>query len=471
MIINYKKSLCLAITTLALFSRVEISQAQVAVTLGAQTYYDDNIYLENGKDRPAPVTFNDQLGTTTTNSYRALKNFDGQKDNDFITNLYSQFSGKGGPFQKAIDTNYNLKVGTILFVDNVDQDRLTLDGQMTNSLSKNVLPQPYYLTLRNAVQSNSNNLAVASGTATQSTQNYMINVDTGVRSVNLSKTTTWDLGYTGGYQIFLGQFYLSKDYSTANTSQQGTDFHSHTAQTAVNEQLTKSWQIGAMASGGVQMFTKIHEGAYASSVQKPEDLDRTNGQLQGTTKYVLTKKMSFNGTGGLAYSKLNKKPAATTITVINEDGTTTDVVKEAKDANTGLTYTASLDYALRPGSLVTLGSTQGFSTNLDGSRYLTRVVFANLVETITNELQLTLGSRYIQFEDQSKARPDTGRFEGSISMNYHLTESVSLNWGYNYANQKADNTALAEDLRYNSPEYQSNRFFVGITGGFVGLPL
>lgn len=458
--------LCVAVTIFC-----SNASAQVSITVGAQSFYDDNIYLENGQNRPAPIVFDDTLATPVPTDLSTLENFDGKENDDIINNIFTQATGSLPYFKSTIDSNYDLRAGAILFVDNNNQDRFTLDGQITTALSKNILPEPYHISLRNAIQSNSNNLAVASGTATQATQNYTVSGDIGIINYGLNPSTNIDAGYNGSYQIFLGQFYLNEDLQTANTEQQGTDFHSHIARSAIRNQLTKNLEIGALASGGVQLFTKIHEGAFPGAVQDPEDLDRTNGELQGTAKYILTKKLSVNGSAGIAYSKLMNEPIARTVTIVNEDGTQREEVINPEDSNTGLTYTGALDYAYRPGGLFTFGSTQGFATNLDGSRFLTRLFFANLVETLTNELRLTIGTRYIQFEDESELRPDTGRFEGSISLNYHLTESISLNCGYNYADQDADDSDISEDLRFNSPDYTSNRFFVGITGGFIGLPL
>jgi len=447
------------------------ASAQVSISLGAQSYYDDNIFLENGKDRPSPVTFNSDLQSGLPTGFGSLKNFNGKEDSDIVTNLYTQFSGKLPVARQSIDSSYNLRAGTIIFADFSNQNRFTLDGDVTTSLSKNVLPDPFKIELRNAIQSNSNNLAVASGTATQSSQNYLISSTMGINDVDLTRKTSLDLYYLASYQMFLGQFYLNKDTESVNTQQQGTDFHSHNLQSAVRHQVTKAWEVGVLGTGGVQLFTKIHEGAFGSTTQETEDLDRTNGQLQATSKYTLTKKFSFNGSAGLAYSKLMNDPEPRTISTLNEDGTTSTTLFNPKGNNTGLTYTLSTDYAYRPGALVTVGSTQGFSTNLDGGRFLTRLFFANIVESLTNDLQLTLGSRYIQFEDESETRPDTGRFEGSLSLNYHLSDSFSLNCGYNYSNQKADDSNISDDLRFNSPEYTSNRFFIGFTSGFVGLPL
>ena len=466
-----KKVLNFTLSVLITSAYCTYSHAQVSITLGAQSFYDDNIYLENNQDRPAPVVFNDDVGNPTPVDVSSLENFDGKENDDIINNIFAQAAGKISAFEKTINTNYDLRTGAILFVDNNNQDRLTLDGQLTTSLSKNILPEPYYLSLRNAVQSNSNNLAVASGTATQSTQNYIISAETGLSNARLTRDTSFDLGYSGSYQIYLGEFYLNEDKESADTEQQGTDFHSHVARTALKNQVTKNLEIGATASGGVQLFTKVHNGAYSSALQDPEDLDRTNAELQGTTSYILTKKLSVNASAGLAYSKLMNAPESRTVEIFNEDGTSRLETIEPEDSNTGLTYTATMDYAYQPGGLVTLGSSQGFATNLDGSRFLSRMFFANLVETLTNDLRVTLGTRYVQFEDESKLRPDTGRFEGSISLNYHLSESLSVNCGYNYADQSADKSNLSDDLRFFSPDYQSNRFFVGITGGFIGLPL
>jgi hypothetical protein len=460
----------LSLVCLICFATKDLN-AQVAVGVGAQTFYDDNIFLENGENRPAPIVANSDLTQNFPAGFNTLQNFDGEENSDIITNLYTEFSGKLPILRQSVESNYNLRLGSVLFTEFGEQNRFTVDGQLSTSLSKNLIPEPFYLRATNAIQSTSNNLSVAAGTVTQSTQNYLISGETGVANARITRDLTYDLGYTGAYQLFLGSFYLSKDENASNTEQQGTDFHSHTARTALKYQVNRSLEIGGLGQGGVQLFTKIHEGAFGPSTQKPEDLDNLNGQLQGTSKYTLSRSFYLDGSAGFGYSKLLNDPVPRTITTIGEDGQTTSEIVTPSASNTGLTYTGALNYAYRPGALATLGSTQGFATNLDGQRFLTRMVFGNIIETLTNDLQLTLGGRFIQFEDESDTRRNTNRMEGSISLNYHLTENTSLNCGYNYSDQKADGDALTDELRFTSPEYTSNRFFVGITSGFVGLPL
>jgi hypothetical protein len=296
------------------------SSAQVAVSVGAQTFYDDNIFLENGENRPAPIVTNSDLSQSFPAGFTTLKNFDGEEDSDIITNLFTEFSGKLPVLRQSVDSSYNLKLGTVIFADFGEQNRFTIDGQLSTALSKDLIPEPFYLRATNAIQSTSNNLSVASGTVTQSTQNYVITGETGVSNARLTRDLSYDLGYTGAYQLFLGSFYISEDDSSTNTEQQGTDFHSHTGHTALKYQVNRSLEVGGLAQGGVQMFTKIHDGAFASVNDDPEDLDRFNGQLQGTTKYTLSRAFYFTGSAGAGYSKLLNDPLPRTITITDENG-------------------------------------------------------------------------------------------------------------------------------------------------------
>jgi len=469
---NVKKISLIIICLLPLVS--DQVNAQVSITLGAQGVYDDNIFLENTKPRPTPLVLNDQL-IDEINSERLSTqfpaNFDGKTNSDFITNL---FLGAEGSFQSlgpAIRSNYDLEVGTLLFAEFTEQSRITVDGNLELSLSDLVLPQPYYATLRNSVVSNSNNVAAASGTATQSVQNYIVSAETGIRRANITRDSFYSLGYIGSYQKFLGQFML-EDTSDSDTiiNQPGVDFHSHMGRTSIDYQVNRDLEIGLAGSGGVQIFTELDNGDFGDPAFDPSDLDRTNAELQGTSKYILSQSLSFTGSGGLAFSRLDNAPMAREITYVDEDGETITETRELNDSDTGLTFALALNYSYRPGSIMSLGATQGFTTNLDGQRFTSRIAFLNLSEPLTEDLRLILGGSYMQFEDQSEFNPDFDRVEGSISLNYHLTQSTALVAGYNYTVQTSDDENIAVGS-FASPEFKGNRFFLGINTGFVGLPL
>jgi opacity protein-like surface antigen len=132
----------------------------------------------------------------------------------------------------------------------------------------------------------------------------------------------------------------------------------------------------------------------------------------------------------------------------------------------------ALNYAYRPGSLITLGANQGFSTNIDGQRLTAKTYFINLIEPLTDKLKLTLGTRYFLFNDPSFDLPsDISRFEGSASINYNITQNTSFNLGYNYSKQDGDASFAEDVLGFSEPDFVVNRFFIGINTGFVGLPL
>lgn len=450
--------------------------AQVSITLGLQELYDDNIFLENDNRRPAPFVLNDNiiedlrdgnLSTVSSNSQ------DGHPDDDILSNLFVDFSGKPKALANLIETSYQLRTGLLIFSSYSEQNRLTLDGNLRTFFSDKFLARPFYFGINNGLQSASNNLTVAGGTATQTAENYVFSAETGIKDITLIDKVTFDFGYTGGYQKFLGELLLSsKDNANTQTAINGVDFHSHVLGSNIKDQLTRDLEVGLTGSGGVQIFTNIENPGGEALTTDETELDRNNAELQGTVKYTISKKLSFDGSVGAAFSQLRTDPTPRTIESLNEMGETVSTVYTPKDSNTGLTYNLALNYAYRPGSLITVGANQGFSTNIDGQRLIAKTYFANLIEPLTDKLKLTLGTRYFLFNDPSFELPsDTSRFEGSASINYNITQNTSFNLGYNYSKQDGDASFTEDVLGFSEPDYVVNRFFIGINTGFVGLPL
>lgn len=480
MVINLKKCREVAkffVLLLLMFSSLNsLASAQVSVTLGMQELYDDNIFLENDKRRPAPFVLNDNVIDDLRDGHLSTVPSDsqnGKPDSDILSNLFIDFSGKPKSLTNYIDSSYQLRTGLIIFGTFSEQNRITLDGNLRTNLADKFLPKPYYIGINNALQSSSNNLSVAGGTATQTAENYVFSAETGVSNISLAEKINFDFGYTGSYQKYLGELLLSDNgNSNTQTALSGVDFHSHILSTNVKDQLTKDLEIGLLGSGGVQIFTNIDNPGMSSVTSDKKELDRNNAELQGTTKYTISKKLSFDGSAGIAYSQLRTDPIPRTIEFLNDMGETVLTTYTPNDANTGLTYSLALNYAYRPGSILTVGSNQGFATNIDGQRLTSRTFFANLVEPLTERLKLTIGSRYFQFNNPSiNITGDTNRFEGSASFTYNITQNTSFNLGYNYTKQDGAPSFTQDTTGFSEQDYIVNRFFIGVNTGFVGLPL
>jgi hypothetical protein len=448
--------------------------AQVSVTLGVQTIYDDNIFLEDTRPPDVPVLINDQLIGESGEKPDPLRfeNFDGKPNDDFITNISAGIAGSLPFLRQTLDSNYDLNAGLLLFSTYSEQDRIVLDGFLETSISDLVLPRPYYFTIRNGIFSTTNNVAAPTSTATQTTQNYILTGETGFRNAEVSRNLLYSLGYIGSYQKFLGEFNLNDIRNRPSLVRQGgVDFHSHMANSSLDYRVNQDLEIGIAGSGGMQIFTNITAGDFGDANLDPGILDRINGELKGTIKYSFSKTLSFDGAAGIGYSQLRNTPDPFEFTIFNPDGTTESQLREARKSNAGLTYLLALNYAYRPGSLLTLGGSQGFTTNIDGQRFITRVSYLNISEPLLDDLRLVLGGSYMQFEDESDFTPNFDRFEGTASLNYHIGQATALIAGYNYTVQSANASDAFQERGFPIQNFKSNRIFIGITTGFVGLPL
>jgi hypothetical protein len=474
-ILSMKKISCLLIFLVLSIIIPTKPYAQVSITLGAQNIYDDNIFLENTSRPPIPILSNQDLLEGTDGERPnplILENFDGKPNSDFITNLNIGIAGELPFARQIIKSSYDFDIGALFFAEYSEQDRITLDGAIETSLSDLILPRPYYLSIRNGLFSASNNVAAPGSTATQTTQNYILTGETGFRKAEIASNTTYSLGYLGSYQKFLGDFLINSPTNPRSLTQQGgVDFHSHMGITSLDYRVNNDLEVGIAGSGGMQIFTDITAGDFGGGDFDPSLLDRTNAEIKGTAKYTISKTLFFDGAAGIGYSQLSNDPGPLEFTFINEEGQTVTELRDINRANTGLTYLLSLNYAYRPGSLLTVGGTQGFTTNIDGQRFITRVSFFNISEPLTDDIRLIIGGSYMQFEDQSDLAPNFDRFEGSVSFNYHIGQNTALMAGYNYTVQSTKTSDVFETNRLLSQDFHSNRIFFGITTGFVGLPL
>lgn len=462
-----------ALSVFAVICLPTAAKAQVSISLGVQEMYDDNVFLEDGQRRPAFVILDDQFeedfndGEVPTILSDEL---DGEESDDLLTNLNLSLAGSSPYFRKYLENRFQLGVGAILFAEYNNRNRLTLDGVIDTSAAKTWLPDPFYASIANEFRSTaSDNVSFAEGTASRASQIYVLSGRLGLANVALARHLSWGLGYTGTYQIFLGELRF-EDAAPGEFEEEGSDFHSHSLGTNVDYAISPSWTFGIRGEAGVQLFTNVETNDIDSGVRTEDDLDRNNYDGRATLRYAPNREFQFSTFAGLNRSDFRKSPEPFEVTVIDDNGETMTVLVERDDSETNFIYGADVGYSFAPGTQVIVGVEQGVGTDIDGDRVTTRSVYSNGVLGITDRLSFTVGARYLEYSSTNDLDNAVDRLELSSSLSFLVTQQASIVLGYNFVDQNSDDP-LSEDLLFTrSEEYTVNRVYIGVNVGILGLP-
>lgn len=451
------------------------AQQFTSITLGVQQSYDDNVFLENDERIPVPLIANAALEEDIRDgalSVFAGDETDGDPDDDFITNVFLSMATQFPQVAKYADVNVEGTVGALFFAEVENQDRLTLDAKLRANLSKELIPEPFYIGAGASLESQSNNATIAEGTAARASETLTANWRGGLERYEILDRTTFDLGYQGAYRTFLGELRFN-DVEEGQEEEEGADYHTHTAVTGVNYSVNDRLTIGVKGSAGVQLYLSADSNdLLKGGVDDGEDsLDRTNADIALEASYIASERLTFGGTVGVGYSSLHDEPGPREVTFIKKNGQAETIIVEQDGDDSSLIFSGNAGYNFAPGSVATLGLSQEISNDLDGDRIFTRAVFANLTKAFGDRFSLTLAGSYNEFSSDSDLDRGTTRFDASASGTIALTQNLSLIVGYNYITQDTEDDDLEQQLRFQSNDYDVNRVYVTLNAGLVGLPL
>ena len=449
------------------------AEAQVAISIGVQEVYDDNIFLENDNRQPTPFVSNSVVETDledgTLSSVISDEN-DGVPDEDLLTTITIGMSGEVPLLQQYLTSTHSNSVGFVLFSEAEEQNRLTLDSSLSISAKEALLARPFHFDFRSAIRSSSTNAGVAQGTASRAAQTLTLNLNTGVRNVSLTEALSYNLGYQGAYNAFLGEFNLNSDRDERFEAR-GADYHSHTAVTSLDFQATERLRLSLLGSAGVQLFTQLESDDLITDVQDEDDFDRTVADIRVNGKYKASERISLNAGAGIGFSSRHNDIEDIVRNVVDEDGNVQTVTIDQEEDQTALLFSGGVEYFYMPGSVIRLSASQQLASDLDGDQITTRNFSGNITHAINARVKLTAGSTFVQFANDDTLSNSQDRFEISTSVSYFVTENASLALGYNFAKQTTDASDAEEQLRLRSLEYEVNRAFLSLNYGFVGLPL
>ncbi len=463
----------LPLAALTALSCAAPASAQVAITGGVQQIYDDNIFLENDRRRPAPFvsgdTLEQDLQDGTLSTLYSEEN-DGDPNDDMITNVYLDFATNVERIKNVAETNVTGRVGGLFFADQGDQDRLTLDGAIDMTASEHVVPKPLFMTLNGTLTSESNNITVAEGTAASTRETVTGAGSFGYRDEIFAKTT-YELAYTGAYHHDIGDLRFDDPVGGEELEDEGADYHSHTGSTSLDYEVTEKWKVGVAGDYGVQYYIDSGATNIDGTPVETGELDRTNATVVGQTEYKASERFSMRGSAGVGFENLMDTPEPIETTVIDENGQEVTVVSAAEDSNSSFIFSADATYIPAAGSTATIGALQTLTSDYNGNPIITRTAFLNSTLAFTDRLLFIAAGSFTQYSGGDSLTDATDQLQLSGSFSFSVTQNTALVLGYNFVKQNADETSIEDQLRFTLDDYTGHRVFLGITSGFVGLPL
>ncbi len=453
----------LSILSLGLLARP--AMAQVALSVGVDEVYDDNIYLEDDLNTDAPVIVTDPgTGLTTV----IPKDLDGDKNDDFITNVYAAVSG-AVPLSKHLKTGVEAKVGALVFAKEEEESRLTLDSTISIASEKTLLPEPLFFSIASEFRSDSSDIAVAEGSAAEGSQTHEAIVDLGLTKWEFMDRTDLDLYYTFTRHDFLGDFtFGSRSDSPDEVRQEaeGSDYFSNALHGRVNRHMTQQVDAFIAASTDFLTYTDVQSNTVVID-SGTDELDRFDNRYSVGTDYIVNDKVKVGGEVGLDHTHYVNDLSSVDVTFINPDGSQTVETIDRSQNETSLFFAAYADYAPDKSTSVGLRADQESGNNIDGSRIETRSVSLNASRLFGERVQAGLGGRFLQFSEGDNLNDPTNRVEATVSLHYILTPSMTLGVGYSYINQNADSNS-ENNLITGAGDYDSNRVFISFNAGLVG---
>lgn len=446
-------------------SCISAANAQTVLTLGVQEIYDDNIYLEDDKKIDLSAVPN------LPKDFKLPEQIDGNPQDDLITNVYLGASGDI-PLSSAIKSSGEIKLGTLIFADQTDESRLTLDGLLTLDSEKSLIPAPFSISIINSIKSQSNGIGVADGTSTKQSETYSGSIVLGANDMKLSNTTDLDIGYTFNYNKFLEDFtFNNKNEEDLGAFENrikstGSDYFVNAVNASLTELVTENFEAGLFSGFNNYTYTNVES---AGSITLDEsDLDRNEavGGVKG--KYLISKELTFGANVGVNYSRLKNEPDAVTVPVQQADGSIENVTFDGQQDDTALIFGANLAYSPNASTNFMLTVDQNRRTDVDGDRLITRTVGLDGTKSIGDRWKLSAGGRYLQYNIGDSLDNPTDRFDVTTAIQYSLTESIALSCGWNYTKQDADKSNASQTLFDTTDDYEGNRFFIGISSGLIG---
>lgn len=419
-------------------------RAQVVYSVGTQEVYDSNIFLEDDKAlSTVPV---DKDGNP-------FEQADGDLNSDFISNPYVSMAGRI-PTGRKIVTNYNARLGFIVYNDNTDLNRATVDGTLAINPGEEVLPQYWTFGFYDTMSSQASAVGVAQGAASQQGQINVATISGGLSNYKFNEANSFTNVFAINRQDYLEQFNLSGSDDDRLTIP-GVDSMSYGMNTRFDHSINSKWT--AFLSNNLNYFD-VTGGTFGDGGDNgaSSGLDRVNISPSLGASYAANNRLQFSASTGVDFSKFSSSGDSNTSTNLNQD-----------DSQSSFFYALTSSYTASERASVSLNVLQSAGTDVNGGRILSRSFGANGSYMFNNLLSGNLGVQYAQFTLGDTLSKPTDRVTVTAAAKYSITDTVALSAGYNYVVQNSERETTS--LLFNNGDYAGHRVFVGLDTGFMGV--
>jgi len=454
-----------------------LAAAQIAVSVGVQEIYEDNVFLEDdiGAFTPEALEGIQQLPEEDQELFELPESQNGDPDDAFLTNLTLGISG-GSPFSKYANLSFDATAGLIFFSGVDDQDRWSLDSLIELRPAEYVLPQWLDISANSAFQTDSFDSGIAEGSLARQTTRHIATLNVGT-SHQLSKTVISALTYRLQQTSFIGETTFSDSEDEEDLSQllddddDGADFLSHTFGISLSK------QFAARTTGSIGTSLQLIEFSGGSSPDDEDfndEIDRQLWSAEAGLVHSFSEKFSVNGRVGFSRTSFDEAREGRDVFALDvEEGLEVIATEGSDDTPTTLTFSAGLNYI--PNSAIAFGAfaNQSVGLNSEGAEVAVRTINLNLTYIASDRLAFTAGGQHFETANDEDFEVDgLERLSSTLSATYSLSPSLTVSAGWSFTDQSG---TLSQDgldgLLFRSEDYESNRFFLSINKGLVGLPL
>lgn len=433
--------------------------AEVVISAGIQELYDSNIYLEDDNEIPPFPAIDPVTGEEVTIVPPESEN--GDPNDDLITNPSLSISG-AVPISEHMDTAIEGKVGAFIFADQTDEGRLTLDTLIKVTAKESLLSKPFYVDLASNINSNSEDVTVAEGTAARQSQTHEATLNLGLRGLEVVSKTDFDLGYSLNRHDFLGEFlFQSRDN---RPDEEGADYWEHILSPVLTHHVTQTVDAHLRTEASFLDVTSVE--SEDPDAREEEDLDRYRYSASLGLSAVLSEQVQGEIEAGIDYSDFREDQSITTI-IPGADGSLTTVTENIDDNETSFIFRADLAYTPSAGTTFGIDGEQSTAIDIDGDRLLVRTFSADLSQKLGERFEFIAEGMFTQYEEDDNLNDSSDRLEVTTALRYSVTEALALSLGWNYATQDAGEDA--GDSFFRSEDYDSHRAFISLSGGLLGI--
>lgn len=441
-----------------------VAHAQVVYSLGAQEIYDSNIFLEDD-GKASPIVVLDAQG----NPQQILtRQADGKENDDLITQVGVGVSS-ALPFHKYVTGSAEGKVGALIFADENEESRLTLDSNVKISGSQDFLPDRLTVDLTSALKSGPQGIDSAKGTASRSSVSHDGLLDIHYGDIDLGRNTTLGGNYNFTRHDFIGELLFQGNREDVPENdprfeERGSDYISNSAGLELGHKFTQNTQTKLNSGVTDYRFTHTESNALTTAAEDPDRLDWIT---RLSNDYTVSEQVVVKANVGYNLSHLTDDPTERTVTFIADDGSTSTATIKPNRNESSLLFGGSVSYKPAVDTTLEAGIDQNVGTNIDGQRTLYRVITLNGAQNIGERTSLFASGSLTQFEEGENLGNATDRYEAGAGVRYSFTESLSVTAGYSYANQDVGD--INETVAFGANDYESHRVYIGLNAGIVGL--